>query len=122
MYYHLINPLSETCVYASHQWYYDLTVGMRFEVVWGLESFTDESVVVDFAIDSKSNTLIAVGKWLSSRVDTNDRQTLVGKHYEGSEIAPPKAELFATDLCGLRYNFQTSLDHDAYTASPSSKP
>lgn len=78
---------------SSHQWYYDLAIGVCFEVVWVRESFTDESVVIDFAIDSEGNALITVGEWLSSRVDTNNRETLVGKHCVRLGISPPRSRL-----------------------------
>lgn len=68
---------------------------MCLEVVWGLETLSDESMVINFAIDSKGNALIVVGEWLSSRVDTNNRQTFVGKHYEGSELPRQNVELRA---------------------------
>lgn len=64
----------------SHQWYDNLAIGVCFEVVWVLETFADESMVVNFAIDSKGNALIAVGQRLSTRINTNDRQTFVGQH------------------------------------------
>ena len=85
-------PTPQFVYVFSHQWYYDLAIGVSLEVVWMLQMFTDKSVVVDFAIDSKGNALIAVREWLSSRVNTNDGETFVGKHYEGSEIAPPKKQ------------------------------
>lgn len=53
---------------------------MRLEVVWGFECFSDDTMVVDLAIDSKGNGLILVGKWLSTTVDTNNTQTFVGKN------------------------------------------
>ena len=90
MYYDNINASSQTCVCFPHQWYYDLAIGVCLEVVRVFQSFADDSVVVNFAIDSKGNAIVTVGEWLSSGIDTNDRQTLVGKNYEGSEIAPPK--------------------------------
>lgn len=54
---------------------------MSLEVVWGLEGLSNDSVVVDLTVDGKGNSLIAVGKWLSSTVDTDDTQTFVGKNY-----------------------------------------
>jgi hypothetical protein len=39
-------------------------------------------VVVDFAIDSKSNTLILVSERLGSTANTNDTQTFVSKDFE----------------------------------------
>ena len=53
---------------------------MSLEVIWLLQGFPNNSMVVDFAIDRKSNSLILVGKWLSSTVDTNDAQTFVGQN------------------------------------------
>jgi len=66
----------------SYQWYYDLTIGVSLEVVRCLQRFSNDSVVVDFAIDSKSNAFILVGKWLSSTVNTNNTQTFVGENLE----------------------------------------
>jgi hypothetical protein len=67
---------------SSYQWYYDLTIRVSLEVVRCLQRFSNDSVVVDFAIDSKSNALILVGKRLSSTVDTNNTQTFMGKNWE----------------------------------------
>jgi hypothetical protein len=78
------------CMVFPHQWYYDLAIGVCLEVVWVLESFADDSVVIDFAIDGKGNAFVAVGEWLSSRVNTNNGQTLMGKHCGRLENAPPK--------------------------------
>ena len=47
-----------------------------------LQRFPNDSVVVDFAIDSKSNTLILVSKRLGSTANTNDTQTFVSKDFE----------------------------------------
>jgi hypothetical protein len=52
-----------------------------------LQRFSNDSVVVNFAIDSKSNALILVGKRLSSTVNTNNTQTFVGKNLEVLIIA-----------------------------------
>jgi hypothetical protein len=51
-------------------------------VVRCLQRFPNDSVVVDFAIDSKSNTLILVSKRLGSTANTNDTQTFVSKDFE----------------------------------------
>jgi hypothetical protein len=64
----------------SYQWYYNFAVGVSLEVVWGLEGLSNDSMVVDLAIDSQGNSLITVGKWLSSTIDTNDTKTFVGKN------------------------------------------
>ena len=66
----------------SYQWYYDLTIRVSLEVVWCLQCFSNDSVVVYFAIDSKGNALILVGKRLSSTVNTNNTQTFVGENLE----------------------------------------
>ncbi len=55
-------------------------------MVWVLESFANDSVVVYFAINSKGNGLIAVSERLRSRIDTNDGKTFVGKNYAESEF------------------------------------
>jgi hypothetical protein len=67
---------------SSYQWDNNLTVRVCLEMVWVLQCLADDSVVVDFAIDSKGNALILVGKWLRSTVDTYDTQTLMSKYYE----------------------------------------
>jgi hypothetical protein len=51
-------------------------------VVRCLQRFPNDSVVVDFAIDSKSNTLILVSKRLGSTANTNNTQTFVSKDFE----------------------------------------
>lgn len=71
-----------------HQWYYDLTIGVRLEVVWCLQCFANDSVVVDLAIDSKSNALILVGKRLSSTVNPNNTKTLMRKNLEALVTSP----------------------------------
>ena len=62
---------------------------MCLEVVWVLESFSNDSVIIDFAINCKGNAFVTVGERLSTRINTNNGETLVGKDYEGSGIAPP---------------------------------
>lgn len=47
-----------------------------------LQRFSNDSVVVDLAIDRKGYGLILVGKRLSSTVNTNNTQTLMGKNLE----------------------------------------
>ena len=39
-------------------------------------------MVVDFSIDSKSNALILVGKWLRPRVDSYNAQSFMGENCE----------------------------------------
>ena len=60
---------------------------MSLEVVWFLQRFSNDSVVVNLAIDSKGNALILVGKRLRSTVDTNNTQTFMGKNFEVLVIA-----------------------------------
>lgn len=55
---------------------------MSLEVVRCLQRFPNDAVVVDFAIDSKSNTLILVSERLGSTANTNDTQTFVSKDFE----------------------------------------
>jgi hypothetical protein len=50
-------------------------------MIWGLEPFSNDSVVVDFAIDCKCNAFVRVGKRLGSTVDSYNTQPLVGKNY-----------------------------------------
>lgn len=91
---------------------------MCFEVVWVLESFTDDSVVVDLAIDSKCNALIAVGERLSSRIDANNGQTFVGEHCIEFSITPltKSSRCMSSHQYGWPCSFQTNLDPDAYIA------
>ncbi len=67
-------------VKISYQWYYDLAIGVSLEVVGFLERFSNDSVVVNLAIDSQGNGLIRVGKRLRSAVDTNNTKTFMGKN------------------------------------------
>jgi hypothetical protein len=57
-------------------------------------------VVVDFAIDSKSNTLILVSKRLGSTANTNDTQTFVSKDFEVL-VRVSNADFFAEFLLVL---------------------
>jgi hypothetical protein len=95
---------------------------MGLEMVRCLQRFSNDSVVVDFAIDSKSNTVILVGKRLSSTVNTNNTQTFVGKNLEVLVIASDAISIAASYLCCWPCNFPTNLGHDACIASPFSKP
>lgn len=54
---------------------------MCLEVVGSLQSFPDDSVVVNLAIDCKGNALVLVRNWLRSTFNTNDTQTLVSKNW-----------------------------------------
>ena len=65
-----------------------------------LQRFPNDSVVVDFAIDSKSNTLILVGKRLGSTANTNDTQTFVSKDFEVL-VRVSNADFFAEFLLVL---------------------
>jgi hypothetical protein len=49
------------------------------EVVRVRQCLANDSVVVDFAVDSKGNAVVLVGKWLRATVDTDDTQTLMSK-------------------------------------------
>jgi hypothetical protein len=57
-------------------------------------------VVVDFAIDSKSNTFIPVSKRLGSTANANDTQTFVSKDCEVS-VRLSNADSFAEFLLVL---------------------
>ena len=85
---------------SSYQWYYDLTIRVSLEVVRCLQRFSNDSVVVDFAIDSKSNTLILVSKRLGSTANTNDTQTFVSKDFEVL-VRVSNADFFAEFLLVL---------------------
>lgn len=65
---------------VSHQRYYDFTVGMSLKMVLVLKPLSNDSVVVDLAIDREGNALIIVGKRLRSTVNTHNAQTLMGKN------------------------------------------
>jgi hypothetical protein len=69
-------------------------------VVRCLQRFPNDSVVVDFAIDSKSNTLILVSKRLGSTANTNDTQTFVSKDFEVL-VRVSNADFFAEFLLVL---------------------
>jgi hypothetical protein len=92
-------PATKDVHMLSHQWYYDLAVGVSLEVVGVLEPLSDDSVVVDFAVDSKGDALVAVGKWLGSTVNTNDTQTFVSKNCEGLAVGGGK-RIARTHLSG----------------------
>jgi hypothetical protein len=51
-------------------------------VVWVRQCLANDSVVVDFAVDSKGNAVVLVSKWLRTTVDTDDTQTLMSKDCE----------------------------------------
>jgi hypothetical protein len=53
---------------------------VSLEVVGFLQRLSNDSVVVNFAIDSQGNGFILVGKRLRATVDTNNTQTFVGKN------------------------------------------
>jgi hypothetical protein len=57
------------------------------EVVRVGQCLANDSVVVDFTVDSKGNAVVFVGKWLRSTVDTDDTQTLMSKDCEVLVIA-----------------------------------
>jgi hypothetical protein len=59
-------------VLLSHQWYDNLAIGVSLEVVWMLEGFSNDPVVVNFPIDSKSNALICISEWLGSGVNPDN--------------------------------------------------
>jgi hypothetical protein len=67
---------------SSYQWDYNFTIGVSLEVVGVLETFANESVVIDFTIDCKGNSFIFVGEWLRATVNSNDTQTLVCENCE----------------------------------------
>jgi hypothetical protein len=46
----------------------DLAVRMCLEVVGVLQALTEDSVVVNFAVDGQRDTLVIVDEWLSARV------------------------------------------------------
>jgi hypothetical protein len=80
-----------------------------------LESFANDSVVVDLTIDCKSNGLICVGKGLGSTLNTNDTQTFVSKNCN-LLVLRDKTQNFVSYLCCSQYSFLTNLDHGDGTA------
>jgi hypothetical protein len=94
-----VSPLPLTIKEFAYQWYYDLTIGVSLKVVRCLQGFSNDPVVVDFTIDSKSNALILVGKRLSSTVNTNNTQTLVGKNFEMLVTVPNARSLVDSLTC-----------------------
>ncbi len=61
------------------QWDNNLTVTMGFEVVGRVELFAQDSVVVDFAIDSQSNGSLIVNQRLCASVHTHDTESLMAE-------------------------------------------
>jgi hypothetical protein len=87
------------------------------------QRLSNDSVVINLAIDCKGNGFILVGKRLRSTVNTNNTQTFVGKNFDALVIASKVRPLRRFSyLCCWPYNFPTNLDHDGDIASPSSKP
>jgi len=71
------------------------------EVVWVRQCLANDSVVVDFAVDSKGNAVILVGKWLRSTVDTDDTQTLMSKDCEVLVTALRYSSLYSLVLLAI---------------------
>lgn len=81
---------------------------MRLEVIWVLQSFSDDSVVVYLAIDCKSNALVFGGKRLRTTLDTDDTQTLVSKDCPPVSDNNPKLLPFKTYWCCWQDSCQTN--------------
>jgi hypothetical protein len=67
----ILDLLDRHCSHASarpHQRNDDLAIRVCLEVVWLLEALAEDSVVVDFAIDSQRDSLLLVDERLSARV------------------------------------------------------
>ena len=64
----------------THKWNNNFTIRVRFEVIRSLEPLSDDSVVVNFSIDSKSNALILVGEWLGPGVNSHNAQTFMSEN------------------------------------------
>jgi hypothetical protein len=73
---------------------------VSLEVVRCLQRFSNDSVVVDFAIDSEGNAFILVGKRLSSTVNTDNTQTFVGQNCKVL-VTASNANSFADSLLVL---------------------
>lgn len=52
----------------SYQRNNDLAIRVRLEVVRLLEVLSNQTMVVDFAVDGEDNGVVGVGQWLSARV------------------------------------------------------
>jgi len=89
---------------------------MCLEVIRCLQALPDDSVVVNFAIDCKSNVLILVGKGLRATLHTNDTQTLVSKNWPVVSHTNPKVLPLNTYWCCWQGSFQTNLGLYAYIA------
>jgi hypothetical protein len=64
-----------------YKWYYDFAIGVSLEVIRGLESFSNNSMVIDFSVDCQGDALVAVREGLSSAFNTHNTQTFVSKNY-----------------------------------------
>jgi hypothetical protein len=72
---------------------------VSLEVVWVLEGFSNDSVVVNFPIDSKSNALICIGEWLGSGVNPDNTQTLMSKDWGNRQSTGILVEKFFVLTC-----------------------
>ena len=55
-------------------------------MIWVSQTFANNSVVVDFSVDSKCNAIIVVGKWLGTTVNAYDAQSFMGKNCKMSVL------------------------------------
>jgi hypothetical protein len=68
----------------------DLAVGCGLEGIALLELLSDQTVVVDLAVDGQNNGLVGVGQGLGARLDTNDAETLMAEDcVVADDIAAP---------------------------------
>jgi len=68
----------------------NLAVRVRLERVWFREAFAEDFVVVDLAVDGKSDGFVLVENRLSTSVNTDNTQTLVDEDsVVGSVVAAP---------------------------------
>lgn len=68
----------------THQWYDNFTIGVCLEVIRVLEPFSNNSVVIDLAVDGKGNSLIAVGEGLRSTVNAHNAESLMCQNCQKS--------------------------------------
>jgi hypothetical protein len=70
-------------------------------MVWVCQCLANDSVVVDFAVDSKGNAVVLVSKWLRSTIDADDTQTLMSKDCEVLVTALRFSSLYSLVLLAI---------------------
>lgn len=80
-YYTFVNPPSPNLYVLPHKWQNNFTIRVSLEMVWDLESFSNDPVVINLAVDGQGNGFILVGEWLRSTFNSHNAQTLVCENY-----------------------------------------